>query len=106
MCMAGEKDSPTVFLFDDTQIVYESFLEDVNGILNTGEVANLFTGDELMAIFGTIEKAAAAQGVNTGNMNDMYAFFIRRCRENLHVVRQSKTKQVLQAKQISPGTGG
>ena len=33
---------PTVFLFDDTQIVYESFLEDVNLLLNTGEVPNLF----------------------------------------------------------------
>ena len=40
-----------MFLFDDTQIVYEAFLEDVNGILNTGEVPNLFKADELMAIF-------------------------------------------------------
>jgi dynein heavy chain len=62
MGMAGEKDQSTVFLFDDTQIVYESFLEDVNGILNTGEVANLFTSEELMAIFTTLEKAAAAAG--------------------------------------------
>jgi len=73
MSMVGGKDQPTVFMFDDTQILYESFLEDVNGILNTGEVANLYTTDELMAIFGTIEKQAAAQGVNTGNQNDMPA---------------------------------
>jgi dynein heavy chain len=86
MGMAGEKDLPTVFLFDDTQIVYESFLEDVNGILNTGEVANLFTGDELMAIFANIEKSAAQAGVNTGNANDMYAYFVGRCKQNLHVV--------------------
>ena len=86
MSMAGEKDLPTVFLFDDTQIVMESFLEDVNGILNTGEVANLFTNDELMAIYGTLEKKATAEGVNTGNANDMYAYFIGRCRQNLHVV--------------------
>ena len=86
MGMAGEKNLPTVFMFDDTQIVYESFLEDVNGILNTGEVANLFTTEELMGIFGNLDKAAQAEGVNSGNQNDMYAFFIRRCRENLHVV--------------------
>ena len=73
MSMVGGNDQPTVFMFDDTQILYESFLEDVNGILNTGEVANLYTTDELMAIFGTIEKQAAAQGVNTGNQNDMPA---------------------------------
>ena len=31
-------------------------------------------------------KAADEAGVNTGSQNDMYAFFVRRCRENLHVV--------------------
>jgi dynein heavy chain len=36
--LAGVENQPTVFLFSDTQIVQESFLEDINGILNTGEV--------------------------------------------------------------------
>jgi dynein heavy chain len=30
------------FLFSDTQIVKESFLEDLNNILNTGEVPNMW----------------------------------------------------------------
>ena len=37
--MAGE---PVVFLFSDTQIVHESFLEDVNNMLNSGEVPGMF----------------------------------------------------------------
>ena len=38
---AGEEGKPLVFLFTDTQIVKESFLEDINNILNTGEVPPL-----------------------------------------------------------------
>lgn len=35
---AGGQAQPTVFLFSDTQLKEESFLEDINNILNTGEV--------------------------------------------------------------------
>ena len=33
---AGCQDKPTAFLFDETQIVQETFLEDVNNILTSG----------------------------------------------------------------------
>ena len=35
-----------VFLITDTQIKEESFLEDIDNLLNTGEVPNLFATDE------------------------------------------------------------
>ncbi len=38
---AGGAAQPTVFLFSDSQLKEESFLEDVNNILNTGEVRRL-----------------------------------------------------------------
>ena len=43
---ATETDAHLVFLFCDTQIKDESFLEDVNNLLNSGEVPNLFPADE------------------------------------------------------------
>lgn len=33
---AGAKNEDTVFLFTDTQIVQEEFLEDINNVLNSG----------------------------------------------------------------------
>ena len=36
--MTGVQGEDTVFLFTDTQIVVEEFLEDINNMLNSGEV--------------------------------------------------------------------
>ena len=49
---AGAKNLPAVFLLSDTQKINEAFLEDVNGILNSGDVPNLFDADELEKIIG------------------------------------------------------
>ena len=37
---AGSDGTPTVFLFSDNQLKDESFLEDINNILNMGEVCH------------------------------------------------------------------
>lgn len=43
---AGVENKETVFLFMDTQVIEESFLEDINNILSSGEVSNLYKPDE------------------------------------------------------------
>ena len=42
----GSEGSPAVFLFTDTQIKEENFLEDISNLLNSGEVPNMFPIDE------------------------------------------------------------
>lgn len=57
---SGGKNIPTVFLFTDSQIKDESFIEDINNLLNTYEVPNLFPTDEkneLMEMCRPIAKA-------------------------------------------------
>lgn len=48
--LTGVDNKPTVFLFNDTQIVDESFLEDTNNILSSGEVPNLYKQDEFAEV--------------------------------------------------------
>ncbi|KAE8293583.1 Dynein heavy chain 7 [Larimichthys crocea] len=84
---AGVKGQKTVFLLTDAQIKDEAFLEDVDSVLNTGEVPNLFAIDEKQEIMETVRPIAQA-----GNKNlelsplTLFAFFVARCRENLHIV--------------------
>ena len=42
----GVENKPTVFIFTDTQVLEESFLEDVNNILSSGEVPNLYKTED------------------------------------------------------------
>ena len=53
---AGKDGHTTVFLLTDTQIKQESFLEDVDGLLNAGEVANLYAIDEKQEIIEVVMK--------------------------------------------------
>ncbi|CAM6118761.1 unnamed protein product [Calypogeia fissa] len=81
----GEHKVPTVFLFDDTQIVQENFLEDINNILSSGEVPNLFNKDDLTAIYDGIRPIAKKAGAGETD-EDLFLYFIERVRECLHVV--------------------
>ncbi|NXL48091.1 DYH7 protein, partial [Podilymbus podiceps] len=84
---AGVKGLKTVFIITDAQIKEESFLEDVDSVLNTGEVPNLFAADEKQEI---IEGVRAI--VQAGNKHEelsplaLFALFVNRCKENLHIV--------------------
>jgi dynein heavy chain len=46
MTNCGVEFNDTIFVFSDTQIVNETFVEDVNNILNNGEIPNLFNAVE------------------------------------------------------------
>merc|ERR1719424_825722 len=58
----GQEGKQVVFLFTDTQIVKESFLEDINNILNTGEVPNLLDDNDVGSIINDMRPIAQANG--------------------------------------------
>ena len=76
---------PTVFLFNDTQVVEESFLEDINNILSSGEVPNLYKPDEFEEVKQALAGPAKKDGVPDQN-DAMFAYLIERVRNNLHII--------------------
>lgn len=82
---AGEKQEPTVFLFTDSQIKKEAFLEDINGILNSGEVPNLFGVEERAEISTNLQPAYKRARREDGTPAQCMAFFTEMVRENLHL---------------------
>ncbi|KAJ3216110.1 Dynein heavy chain 6, axonemal [Dinochytrium kinnereticum] len=82
---SGVEGKNTVFLISDTQIKTEVFLEDINNILNSGEVPSLFEFDEREKILGDLRSLARDRGLPE-DRDSMYQFFINRVRDNLHIV--------------------
>lgn len=83
---AGVNNNATVFLMNDTQIVKEEFLEDINNILNSGEVPNLFEGEEYEKVILNARLACVEANYKDQSRDGIFEFFISRVRSNLHVV--------------------
>ncbi|XP_030749874.1 dynein heavy chain 2, axonemal [Sitophilus oryzae] len=83
--ITGVAGKQTSFLFNDTQITDEAFLEIVNNMLSSGEVANLYKPDEFEEVKGKLESAATKAGVIHTN-EALYEFLITRARANMHIV--------------------
>ncbi|RVE44268.1 hypothetical protein evm_011063 [Chilo suppressalis] len=82
---AGVNYEDTVFLFTDTQITKEEFLEDINNMLNSGEVPNLFEGDTYEQVQTGCRNEAGKCGLNPADRDGVYYFFINRVRSKLHL---------------------
>ncbi|CAI6360698.1 unnamed protein product [Macrosiphum euphorbiae] len=81
----GIKNQPTSFVFNDTQIVDDSFLKIINSILSTGEVTRLFEENEFKEI-----KNALSDNIKNGDemvsSEAVDSIFIDRVKNNLHFI--------------------
>lgn len=67
------------------QIKSESFLEDLNNVLNAGDVPNIFAQDELDTIFSAMKPVVLDLGLQPTKAN-LYSAFTKRVRANTHSV--------------------
>nr|XP_037867095.1 dynein heavy chain 8, axonemal isoform X2 [Bombyx mori] len=85
--IAGLQGQGITFIFTDNDIKDEQFLEFLNNILSSGEIANLFAKDEMDEILNEltpIMKKYAPKRIPVPDV--LYEYFIMRSRANLHVV--------------------
>ncbi|XP_076648121.1 dynein heavy chain at 36C [Halictus rubicundus] len=86
---SAASDLHTVFLFMDTQVREETFLEDISNLLNSGEVPNIFASDEMTDIcekMRVIDRQRDRSVQTDGSPVALFNFFVQTVREHLHVV--------------------
>merc|ERR1719427_1965841 len=82
MQSAGIEGEQVIFLLEDYQLVHSSFLELINSLLSAGEVAGLYTSEELEPLLAPIRE----QAIDAGHRGPLHNYFAKRIKSNLHVV--------------------
>ena len=105
MTLAGVQNKPQVLLLSDADISSDAMMEDVNNIMNAGEVPGLFNEEDKTTVITDCQDAATkaaiaerAQAEAEGDGEapstadvvltraDVFSYFVKACRRNLHVV--------------------
>jgi dynein heavy chain len=84
LMFAGVKDEQTTFLFSDTQIIDERMVEDVNNILNSGDVPNLYLPEDIETISSACRVECQRKKIPATKLN-VFAQYIIRVRRNIHL---------------------
>jgi dynein heavy chain len=81
----GVEDKVQIFLFTDTQIVKEDFVEAVNNILNSGDVPNLYAVEDMESIATACRAVCQQMGLQPTKAN-VFSAYLTRVKKNVHVV--------------------
>ena len=82
---AGVQNKPISFLFVDTQIINEQMLEDINNILNSGDVANLYNDKDMEDIVTNCKADCVKKNLQPNKMN-ISSMYLARVKRNIHIV--------------------
>jgi dynein heavy chain, axonemal len=86
---AGTRNDYTaVFLLNDTQIIDEAFLEDINNVLNNGEIPNLHASleDQAAVCDAMLDENKSDPRFRGMGAEETMAEFRRNCKASVHVV--------------------
>jgi dynein heavy chain len=85
LMQAGVENKQTSFLFVDTQIINEQMLEDINNILNSGDVPNLYKIEDYEPIFKVGKIVCMEKNIQVTKMN-MFTGYVGRVKKNIHMI--------------------
>ena len=81
---AGIKGVDISFVMTDTQIIDESFIENLNNLLNTGHVPNLMLPEDKNEIINSV-RAVCVEKKIPDTIDNINALFVDRVRDFLHI---------------------
>jgi dynein heavy chain len=85
--LVGKEGKKCTWIFTDFEIINEDFLEYVNAILSTGEIAGLFTKDERDMMVSELRGPAKLEDPDFEDTPaNLYKYFVERIRSHLHIV--------------------
>ncbi len=84
MFTSGIEGKSICFLMTDTQIISESFIEDINNLLNTGEIPNLWLPEDRDKIINGV-RPVVIEMKKVDTIEIINQTFISRIRDNLHI---------------------
>lgn len=73
-----------VFLLSDTQLKDENFIEDINMLLNSGDITSLFDSEEKLIVIDRFQTSLEFK--QDMSAAELYEKFIERVRSNLHII--------------------
>ncbi|KAL4440889.1 hypothetical protein ABPG74_009302 [Tetrahymena malaccensis] len=85
LMMAGVENKSLTFLFVDTQIINEQMLEDINNILNSGDVTNIYQEKDMEDIQNACKMDCIKKGLQPNKMN-IFTQYLIRVKKNVHIV--------------------
>ena len=75
----------TLTLPHTPQIKSESFLEDINNILSSGDVPNIYPMEDLDRIYHNMRSVVLDEGLQPTKAN-LFSAYTKRVRSNMHMV--------------------
>jgi len=81
----GQENKKMMFLFTDSHVADEGFLELINNMLTSGMVPALYDSAEKDGVVGGMRGEVEAAGLPSSK-ESCWAYYVNKCRNNLHVV--------------------